>query len=90
MLVASDLGVSNPDVIRIRGIIDPYLTPIATFLTPAPAAEDGEVAVNSEHESGTSFTVHTGADVTPSAHRGVEPHVEEKTETTSAEFHGHF
>jgi hypothetical protein len=64
MVGLSDLGVSHPDVIRIRGIIHPYLRPIATFLMPAPVSEDAGVEVNGEHQSGTLFTVHTEPDVT--------------------------
>ena len=59
MVGLSDLGVSNPDVLRIRGIIDAYLTPISQFLTPAPAQDKVGGEVNSEQESGTLFTVHT-------------------------------
>ena len=40
MVGLSDLGVSNPDVLRIRRIIDAYLRPIAEFLTPAPAQDE--------------------------------------------------
>jgi len=58
MVGLSDLGVSSPDVVRIRRIIDPYLTPIAKLLTPASASEDVGVEVNGEHESGIQFTVH--------------------------------
>ena len=66
MVGLSDLGVSNADVLRIRRIIDGYLSPIAKFLTPAPISKDAGVEVNSEHESGIQFTVHKGADaVTP-------------------------
>jgi|GEM_PF-7093945 len=89
MVGLSDLGVSHPDVIRIRGIIDPYLTPIAKFLIPSPAQVEAGGDVNCEQRSGDVFTVHADADVKPSDDRGVEPHVEEKTETTSAEAHGH-
>ena len=89
MVGLSDLGVSHPDVIRIRGIIDPYLMPIAKFLIPSPAQVEAGGDVNCEQRSEDVFTVHAEADVKPSDHRGVELHVEEKTETTSAEFHGH-
>jgi len=44
----SDLGVSKTDVLAIRGVIDPYLDPIAKYL----AAPSGQVdaAVNGEQE----------------------------------------
>ena len=58
MVGLSDLGVSNADVLRIRRIIDGYLSPIAKFLTPALVSEDAGAEVNSEHESGMQFTVH--------------------------------
>jgi|HubBroStandDraft_6_1064221.scaffolds.fasta_scaffold226220_2 hypothetical protein len=62
MVGLSDLGVSNADVLRIRRIIDGYLSPIAKFLTPASASEDVGVEVNGEQQPGIRFTVHSGTD----------------------------
>jgi hypothetical protein len=53
----SDLGISKDDVFTIRRTIEPYLTPIAKFLTVTPEQDEDEV--NSEHESPAQFTVHT-------------------------------
>ena len=63
MVGLSDLGVSNPEVLRIRRIIDAYLRPIAKFLIPSPAQDEAGDQVNNEQRSGFLFTVHTGADV---------------------------
>jgi hypothetical protein len=60
MVGLSDLGVSNADVLRIRRIIDGYLSPIAKFLTPASAAEDLSIEVSGEQQPGIMFTVHSG------------------------------
>ena len=55
----SDLGISKDDVFTIRQTIEPYLTPIAKFLTVTPEQDEDEV--NSEHESPTTFFVHSDA-----------------------------
>lgn len=53
----SDLGISQDDVFTIRQTIEPYLSPIAKFLTITPETEEGEV--NSEHQSSTTLFVHS-------------------------------
>lgn len=57
MVGLSDLGISKDDVLTIRQTIEPYLTPIAKFLAVTPEKDEGEV--NSEHESPTTFFVHS-------------------------------
>lgn len=52
----SDLGVSRMDVLTIRGIVGPYLDPIAEFLSPAQESGKGGVGVNSEQ---TLLAVHS-------------------------------
>jgi len=56
MVGLSDLGVSRADVLAIRRIVEPYLAPIAKFLSLPP--EENEVAVAGEQkcESGSLFT----------------------------------
>ena len=61
----SDLGVSKSDVLKIRRMLDAYITAIAEFLEPARERDAVESAVNREHKSGEAFTVH--ARVLPSA-----------------------
>jgi len=57
MVGLSDLGVSKNDVMTIRKSIEPYLAPIAKFLSLQPG--QSEDAVNSEHDRQLSFTVHS-------------------------------
>jgi hypothetical protein len=57
MVGLSDLGVSKDDVLKIRQTVEPYLTPIAKFLTVTPEQDADEV--NSEHESPATFFVHS-------------------------------
>jgi len=89
MVCLSDLGVSDADVLRIREIINPYLGPIAKFLTPAPARDEAGGGVNSEQQSETLFTVHTQPGVTPATHHGVAGNIEQETAKTPMELHGH-
>jgi hypothetical protein len=56
MVGLSDLGVSKNDVLAIRKSIEPYLAPIAKFLSLR--SEQSEDAVNSEHDIEVPFTVH--------------------------------
>ncbi len=42
MVGLSDLGVSNDDVMLIRDVIGPYLSPICRFLRPVPAQDESE------------------------------------------------
>ena len=56
MVGLSDLGVSRNDVLAIRKSIEPYLVPIAKFLSLGP--EKRGDAVNSEHDARLRFTVH--------------------------------
>jgi hypothetical protein len=84
MVDLSNLGVSDADVLRIREIINPYLGPIAKFLTPAPARDEAGGGVNSEQQSEALFTVHTQPGVTPATHHGVERHAEQKTENSDS------
>ncbi len=59
MVGLSDLGVSNDDVMLIREVIGPYLSPISKFLT-APLAQDeaegGEVNSEQRLEKCSPFT----------------------------------
>jgi hypothetical protein len=55
----SDLGVSRSNVLTIRRVIEPYLVPIANFLTVAPENDEAGDAVNSEQKSADLFTVHS-------------------------------
>jgi hypothetical protein len=57
----SDLGVELNDALAIRRILEPYIVLIAKFLAPAPEQEKRETEVNSERNSQSLFTVHTGA-----------------------------
>ena len=54
MVGLSDLGVSKSDVFAIRGIIDPYLTAIAAFLSPETLQDEVEGVVTSEQKSRNS------------------------------------
>jgi hypothetical protein len=56
MVGLSDLGISKNDVLTIRQMIEPYLSPIATFLAVKSQQQEGEV--NGEQESQGQFTVH--------------------------------
>lgn len=49
MVGVSDLGVASKDVITIRRIIEPYLTPISKFLS-RPEPEEEIRTVNSEQK----------------------------------------
>jgi hypothetical protein len=88
MVGLSDLGVSNVAVIRIRGIIDPYLTPIEQFLVPAPPQAGVGGELNSEQQSETLFTVHRERNVNLAKHDAVEGHAEQRPEKPSMEVHG--
>ena len=59
MVGLSELGVSQGDVLAIRRVLEPYLAPIANFLTLAPEDVESERAVNGEQKSGDKFTVHS-------------------------------
>lgn len=56
MVGLSDLGVSKNDVLAIRKSIEPYLAPIAKFLSLGP--EKSDEFVNGEHDIEIPFTVH--------------------------------
>jgi hypothetical protein len=55
----SDLSVQESAVLTIRRMLDPYVAPIAEFLSPKAEHDTREADVNSEHTSGNTFTVTT-------------------------------
>jgi hypothetical protein len=59
MVGLGELGIPNDEVLSIRRIMDPYLSPIAKFLAPTPGQEEPDRSVNGEHGGQNVFTVHT-------------------------------
>ena len=57
----SDLAVQKSDVLTIRRMLDPYVIPIAEFLSPMAEQDEREADVNSEQASRQMFTVHTSS-----------------------------
>jgi hypothetical protein len=59
MVGLSDLGVGTTDVLTIRGLIQPYLSPIEQFLASPRHTTETLAEVNSEQANDKLFTVHT-------------------------------
>jgi hypothetical protein len=67
MVGLADLGVQEADVLAIRRMLEPYMTPIARFLSSPAEPNESQHQVNSEQNPEPLFTVHTSRG---SSHKG--------------------
>jgi hypothetical protein len=56
MVGLGDLGVQKADMVAIRRMLEPYVTPISQFLAPTPEVAETQGPVNSEPNSEKLFT----------------------------------
>ena len=59
MVGLADLGVQEPGVLAIRRMLEPYVAPIAQFLSSPPEPKESQVPVNGEQQLEKVFTIQT-------------------------------